>query len=118
MPRAWNRECRVFVEQQAGVVSCVEIPAVSYWGKRKIAVYGLDDATVRFYPEAGFEEATTMLLNSQGPYVVGDPVEYKRKQDGSGSYIETQHVSGWLVFGWDLPQQPAADVDQLTALYD
>jgi hypothetical protein len=119
MPRAWHRECRVFVQQeQSTVVSCVELPAVSYWGKRKFMVRGLVDATVRFYPERGFEETTKVLLNPRDPYLIGEPVDSVLKQDGSGSYIEVCNVTGWLVFAWDLPDAPAAEVQQLTALYD
>jgi hypothetical protein len=119
MPRAWHRECRVFVSQQKPtVVSCVELPAVSYWGKRKIAVRGLAGATVRFYPESGFEQATRVLLNSDEPHVVGEPLESKLKRDGSGPFIEASNVSGQLVFAWDLPPKPAAEVHQLTAVYE
>ena len=119
MPRAWNRECRVFIEQDnPSILSCVELPAVSYRGKRKIAVYGLKDATVRFYPEAGFEETTTALLNSNAPYVVGEDVEVILRRDSSGSYLETSGISGWLIFTWDLPESSIETVHQLTAIYD
>ncbi len=118
MPRAWHRECRVFVNQQkATVVSCVEIPAVSYWGKRKIAVRGLENATVRFYPESGFEQTTKVLLNAKDPYVIGEPVESALRHDSSGRYIEVINASGTLIFAWDLPQKSSAEVHQLTAIY-
>lgn len=119
LPRAWNRECRVFVEQdQSSVVSCVELPAVSYRGKRKIAVYGLEDAVVRFYPEAGFEETTTVLLNSYAPYVVGEPVRSQLKRDGGGIYLEVTEVHGWLVFAWDLEEETSEADHPLMGLYD
>jgi hypothetical protein len=119
LPRAWNRECRVFVAQEnSSVVSCVELPVVSYLGKRKIGVYGLKDATVRFYPEAGSEETTTVLLNAKEPYLVGESVKSSLKRDGSGSYLEVYAVNGWLVFSWDLPDKTSEQIHQLTALYD
>lgn len=119
MPRAWHRECRVFVEQAtSSVISCVEVPAVSYWGKRKIMLRGLQNATVRFYPEAGFEASTTTLLNSLAPYYVGDPVNPQLKEEGKDAYIEVKDVTGSLMFLWDLPDQSSEDVHQLTALYD
>ena len=118
MPRAWNRECRVFVEQeQDSILSYVELPAVSYWGKRKMSVSGLQNATVRFYPEPGLTEKTKILLNAIDPYVVGEPLPYTLKHDQHGLYFEAHNVTGRLIFTWDLPNQPAEVVDPLTAIY-
>jgi len=119
MPRAWHRECRVFVEQEANtVLSYVELPVGSYRGKRKMALYGLEHAIVRFYPESGYEDRTVMRLNSYAPYLVGEPLAYEQKRDGTGVYLEAQDVSGWLVFHWDLADAPAEEIDQLTAIYN
>lgn len=118
MPRAWNRECRVFVEQaEDSILSYVELPAVSYRGKRKMAVSGLQNATVRFYPEHGLAEKTKILLNAHEPYVVGEPLSYALKQDQHGLYFEAYNVTGRLIFTWDLPDLSAEEIDPLTAIY-
>lgn len=49
--RCEHRECRIFVEQKSGVVSAFEEPPVSEKYRRRIAINGLNDATVYYFPE-------------------------------------------------------------------
>ena len=49
--RCEHLECRIFVEQESGVVSAREVAPVNRKFRRKFAVTGLKDATVWYYPE-------------------------------------------------------------------
>lgn len=96
LPRAEHRECRVFVEQECGKLSCKEIPPISYQMRRRIEVSGLQDAVVRFVPEDYCGEEIQVLLNSSYPYFVGDPIEGQWRQEGLHRYYEMHHVTGTL----------------------
>ena len=101
MPRAWHRECRVFVDQQQdSVLSCIEVRSSSYTYRRRMQVSGLIDATVRFYPVTGYAQQTQVLLNAVYPWMVGDVVSVQPKNDAMGSYIEVQGATGRLLFSW------------------
>ena len=96
LPRAEHRECRVFVEQKSGKVSCKEIPPISYQIRRRIEVEGLQEAVVRFFPEDYCGEDIQVLLNSSYPYFVGDSLEGQWKQEGGHRYYEMRNVTGKL----------------------
>lgn len=49
--RCEHKEIRVFVKQKDGVVTAQEAPPVSAVYRRRIAIKGLKDATVYFFPE-------------------------------------------------------------------
>lgn len=101
MPRAWHRECRIFVEQsESSILSCREIRSSNVQFKRRMAVSGLVDATVRFYPETSYENETAVRLNSQYPWMVGDDVDWEVKNDRLGLYIEAKNATGELLFSW------------------
>ena len=95
LPRAEHRECRVFVEQQEDtLLSCREIPPTEYDTRRRLEVTGLQDATVRFYPEAYAIGNCQITLNPpDGIYYVTDPVE----PQWMGNCCEMRHVTGRLV---------------------
>lgn len=98
MPRAWNSECRVFVEQKEDtMLSCKEYPPVSFQMGRRVQVTGLKNATVRVFPQKGFEEKTELLLNSGHPFMVGDRMEMQSKDTPWGVVIEAVNVTGTLV---------------------
>jgi len=101
MPRAWHRECRVFVDQQAdGEVSCTEQPSVEYGVTRRLKVSGLKDATVRFYPESPPpRDRVKILANAHYPYTQG-AIEYTEAHDGLGRHVVVHNVSGHLVIAW------------------
>ena len=68
LPRAWRRECRVFVDgQDEGQISCVEQHSGEIGVRRRLFLRGLQNATVRFYPEAGTEASVRMLQNPAYP---------------------------------------------------
>jgi hypothetical protein len=101
MPKAWHRECRVFVEQAEDThLSCREIPSEMVGITRRLAVTGLHDATVRFFHEPGTDSTVQMLCNAGHPWVHGDFVEYDIKQDAMGHCLEARHITGELVVSW------------------
>lgn len=93
-------ECRVFVEQENGVVGVCEMPAVSVKYRRRIKVFGLKNATVRFFAEKYCENNFDAILNSYP-----DAYEFAEKYDGEiisskeyGTYFEIRNVSGFITF--------------------
>lgn len=100
MPRAWRRECRVLVEQKQGVVSCTEHHAESIKFKRRLWVNGLEDATVTFLPEPGYESITTFQINPLWPHVNGPFVQMTNTQNFLGNVIKATHLTGNLLISW------------------
>ena len=49
--RCEHRECRIFVQQKDGIISAHEEPPVSEKYRRRIAIRGLKDAIVYYFPE-------------------------------------------------------------------
>jgi hypothetical protein len=100
MPRAWHRECRVFVEQPDGEVSCVEQHSGEIGIRRRLLLRGLKDATLRFYPESGTAEKVTMLLNPAYPFITGTFIRYTVKNDGNGHHLLAEGVTGPVLISW------------------
>lgn len=97
LPRAWRRECRVFVDQaRDGEVACVEGTHEEMGTVRRFWVRGLDDATVVIYPESG--RTARLLVDPPWPYFIGTPVEHA-VEDG-GRRIVCRHVTGDLMAVW------------------
>ncbi len=100
-PRFWTRECRVFVEQDEGIVHSRRMRSSAYGVSGRMVVEGLQNACVRFLPEAGHEESTRVLLNSRYPWMVGEPFELRIVRDRThGAYLEASNVTGELMFAW------------------
>jgi len=101
MPRAWHRECRVFVDQaQNGRLACHEVCSEMVGVKRRLVVTGLVNATVRFYHEPGTESKVRMLRNGVRPYLVGDFAAFAVNRDALGGYLQADGISGELVISW------------------
>jgi len=98
-PRAEHKECRVFVEQQAGIISCREIAPVSYQIRRRIELKGLQNATVRIFSEKYCEGNIEILSNADYPYIVGQDFEGEWKNDKNGLYYEVRNITGNLLLG-------------------
>lgn len=96
LPKAWNKECRVFVDQQDGVVVCRELAPVEMYIKRKINIAGLKDATVRFYPSQDETYFKAMTHNNHHPAKPDTLHSVK----GNGNFYEYKNVTGQLVFTW------------------
>lgn len=86
--RAEHRECRIFVEQKSGVISCKEAPPANMRYRRKIQITGLEGATVRLFPEHTCEASVSLkrfgtpIYDERFSYV-DDPV-YGRHLLGEG----------------------------------
>lgn len=97
--RSEHRECRVFVEQEEGILSLRERGPVNTRYRRKILLTGLKNATVRFFSETDCECAAAIprLYGEQGEVLyhpdfemVDDPV--------FGKHLLGRNVSGDLFF--------------------
>lgn len=100
LPRAWRRECRAFVEQDAGELSCVEQISGHVGIRRRLRLTGLNDAIVRFFPEPDAVEKTTFLLNPAFPFLTGQFLPPRRQRDRRGDYLQVGPVSGPLLISW------------------
>ncbi|MDZ4198825.1 MAG: hypothetical protein U1E27_06005 [Kiritimatiellia bacterium] len=101
MPRAWHRECRVFVDgQDAGEISCVENHSGEMGVSRRLRVMGLRNATLRFYPETGSAHKVRMLLHPAAPFIVGDFLKPEHKCDALGDRLEIHNVTGTVLIIW------------------
>lgn len=99
MPRAWRRECRVFVEQSGGVVTCHEKTAEMIGLRRRLLITGLADATIRFFPEAESRNLS-MVLNGRYPFFEGPFVAPDRVDAADGKNLVARGLSGELLIGW------------------
>jgi hypothetical protein len=98
MQRAWHSECRAFVDQEEdATISCKECISVSFYMKRRLLIAGLKNATIRVFPEKGYEENTELLLNSSYPYLVGEAMKIKRKNTPWGVVLEVVNITGSLI---------------------
>lgn len=107
-PRAEHRECRVFVEQNDGIVYSKEHVAVSYKYRRKIKVGGLKNATVRFFGEKYCEDEVKGILGPTNPE--GSTTDRKFdwsivKSEEFGTYYEVRNVSGEILFCMPYPDR-------------
>ena len=93
--RGEQRECRIFVEQADGFVSCREAPPVNARYRRAIRINGLKDATVRLFPEKGCEFAVSTADNNLTPKYDD---RFKPVHDENGSYLLGEHVNGRVHF--------------------
>lgn len=103
-PRAEHRECRVFVEQQSGIVGAKEIYPTNYKYRRRIMVTGLKNATVRFFGEEYCKKNITAVLNSEYPWQDTDKFDCEIIESPEfGTYFEARNVTGELVFSMPFP---------------
>lgn len=95
--RAEHRECRVFVEQKSGVISCREAPPVNAHYRRAIKITGLSDATVYLFPEKNCEGAVSVASNTDETPIIDSrfTVLNDEKHD---TYLKGEHISGAIYF--------------------
>lgn len=103
LPRCEHRECRVFVEQKEGHISCWEETPVSYFYRRRILIEGLKDATVRVFPENYCIGNTDCLLNSPWPSILSDEYEGEWHEN----YFEMRNITGQV-----LVSMPRRDIEK------
>ena len=98
-PKCEHKECRVFVEQESGVVSCSEMNPGSVVFRRRIRINGLKNATVRFFSEEYCKDTTDIKLNTVHPYCeISDPVDWEIIKKDNLTYYEVRNVTGELIF--------------------
>lgn len=99
-PRAWHRECRVFVdEQEEGVVSCLIQHSGEIGVRRRLLVSGLREATLRFTPEPGTEERVQILQDPRFPFVMGNFLTPEADPDHEGCLV-VRKVTGSVLISW------------------
>lgn len=99
-PLSWNRECRVFVEQENGIVSCREMHSGETGVSRRLQVSGLNNATVRIFPDEEItKERIRFYLNAGYPWKKGQ-LDFKRGEQTFGNNYKVERVSGTLVVAW------------------
>ncbi len=100
MPTAWNRECRVFVEQDAGMISYKELHSGVKGISKRYSVEGLENATVRIYAEDHVtSDEIQVYLNSSYPWRKGR-VAVEEGDASFGKHFVVKNVTGGLVVAW------------------
>jgi hypothetical protein len=100
LPTAWQKECRVFIEQNDGIVACKEGVSVQKGISRRLVVTGLKNATVRIFPDDNVTEKDLMLhLNANYPYQKGQ-ISFKQGDPKLGKYFIVMNVTGDLTISW------------------
>lgn len=95
--KAEHKECRVFVEQNDGVVVCRDDPPISINNRRYIEVFGLENATVRFFAEDYCKNNITAMLNYNDTYDDGTKLHPEYRHIGNAAYCEFENVTGHLL---------------------
>ncbi len=94
--RGEHRECRIFVKQADGVISCREMPPGNAHYRRVIRIQGLSDATVCLFTESGCECVVTRKkmerdVDFEGLFTfVND--------EANGDHLKGEHISGEIFF--------------------
>jgi hypothetical protein len=92
-PRADHRECRIFIEGDDSVISVKENAPVSAKFRRAIRVEGLKNATLRFFPERGFEDKTYLVATEPRQSI---DAMWSKERTFIGSKLTAPH--GYLEF--------------------
>ena len=100
MPTAWNRECRIFVEQDGGIVSCKELYSGQAGITKRYQVGGLKNATIRIYPEDDVTaQSFHAYMNGEYPWKTGQ-VAFKAGDEKLGKHFVVENVTGSLTVSW------------------
>ena len=100
LPTAWNRECRVFVGQEDGMVSFKELHSGEKDILKRYQVSGLKNAAVRVYAEDHVTGDTFhAYVNAGYPWKKGH-YSFKEMNDGMGKYFLIENVTGTLTVSW------------------
>lgn len=99
-PPAWHRECRVFITQQEGIVSCRETYSGDRDIRRRIKISGLQHATVRIFPDSNITASQLRAyINSAYPWKTGK-VSVKKGDARFGNNYVVENVNGELAIAW------------------
>jgi hypothetical protein len=100
LPTAWNRESRVFVNQNEGIVSLKELHSGEMGITKRYRISGLKNATVRIYPHENIgPEQFNAYLNAEYPWKKGR-ITFKPGDEKFGKHYVVENVTGSLVVSW------------------
>ncbi|GGM89773.1 hypothetical protein GCM10010967_23310 [Dyadobacter beijingensis] len=100
LPTAWNRECRIFVTQNEGIVSYKELHSGVKDIDKRFQVSGLEGATVRVYaPEHISLEKFEAYINAAYPWKTGR-IKVSEGDPKLGRHFVAEHVTGTLTVAW------------------
>lgn len=100
MSTAWNRECRIFVEQENGIVACRELHSGQVGVFKRYQVTGLQNATVRIYPgDEVTDRSFQAYVNSSYPWRSGS-IEFQHGDERLGNHFVVSQITGQLVVAW------------------
>jgi len=100
LPTAWNRECRVFVEQNEGILSFKELHSGEKGIRKRFHVRDLENATVRIYADDGVtKENFNAYVNATYPWKTGR-VAFKEGDEKLGKHFVVEKVTGSLTVSW------------------
>lgn len=101
MPIAWHRECRVFVDQQEGIVSYKILHSGELGVTERYEVGGLENATVRIYPPDGVDpKQIRVYQNSQYPWRKGRVDFEESTGTALGRHLVLTDFTGKMVVSW------------------
>ncbi len=109
--RSEHRECRFFVEQTEGVISCREEACVNMHYRRRIMLCGLRDATVCYFPESATADRAYVQHMAPGVWPDDTPVllagGQKTVDPYAGTYYKLEHLTG--DYSFLMPRQVLGD---------
>ncbi len=93
-PRSVHGECRVFVEQESGIVSASEEAPVNMLYRRRIRISGLKNAKVRLFGEEYCKK--DCIVTQIAPDLTPVPMENWRvvEDPENGTYLYGENISG------------------------
>ena len=92
--RCEHRECRVFVQQNDGVISMREAAPVNMRYRRRLRIGGLKDATVYIFPEKGCEQSTILSEREPDETPCVDPRFVVLQDEKYGVYLKGENITG------------------------
>ena len=103
-PKAEHKECRVFVKQNDGLISCHEQAPCSAQYRRTITLEGLVNADVYFLAENYCKDNIDIYSRRISDYYL-DIVPYETIKTGVDTYIKISNFTGTLYFRMPFPEK-------------
>ncbi len=98
LSRAWQRECRVFVDQVSGAeISCREQYSGEIGVTRRLRITGLIDATVTFYAHPNYKDEAVRFQKHDAYLGLGAAVSSQSIRPG---VLQATGVTGELLISW------------------
>ncbi len=97
LARAWHRECRIFVVQDFGEVSCREQFSGEAGIRRRLLIQGLRDAVITFLPDSSMDISSLTVRRHQGYLGQGPQVPFHLRDS---TCLITENFTGELLISW------------------